>query len=57
MVLRAVRTHSDMIGRGLVLNGGLVTRCESLISPILVLTPITLGAILFNISIYQLLKP
>lgn len=57
MVLRAVRTHSDMIGRGLVLNGGLVTRCESLISPILVLTPRTLGAILFNISIYQLLKP
>jgi hypothetical protein len=32
MVLYAVHTHSDMIGPGLILKGGLVTRCVSLIS-------------------------
>jgi len=26
----AVRTYRDMIGPGLILKGGLVTRCESL---------------------------
>jgi hypothetical protein len=30
MVLHAVHTHSDMIGRGFVLKGGLVTRYGSL---------------------------
>lgn len=61
MVYYAVCTYRDMIGPGLILKGGLVTRCGSLIYPFfattLVLIPYyPLGPIPSFVTIHQLLK-